>query len=75
MDQAAGYQSMFEDLETWLSDITGFDAISLQPNSGAQGELAGPLVIKQYLEDKCETHRKICLIPSSATGPIQLQQS
>ncbi len=67
-DQAEGYREMFHQLEQWLSEITGFAAVSLQPNSGAQGEYAGLLVIKKYHEDRKETHRNICLIPSSAHG-------
>ncbi|MFW7378331.1 MAG: aminomethyl-transferring glycine dehydrogenase [Oligoflexus sp.] len=68
LDQAQGYQQMFTDLENWLAELTGFDAISLQPNSGAQGEYAGLMVIKRYLENQGQAHRKICLIPSSAHG-------
>lgn len=67
-DQTKGYREMFSLLETWLSEITGFDAISLQPNSGAQGEYAGLLVIRQYHWDRGDTHRNVCLIPRSAHG-------
>lgn len=67
-EQAAGYHALFARLEKWLCDITGYDAISLQPNSGAQGEYAGLLAIRSYHAARGETHRKICLIPSSAHG-------
>nr|MCU0343899.1 aminomethyl-transferring glycine dehydrogenase [Ignavibacterium sp.] len=67
-DQVAGYLELFTELEKDLAEITGFSAVSLQPNSGAQGEYAGLSVIKAYLEDKGETHRNIALIPSSAHG-------
>ncbi len=67
-DQAAGYHAMFKRLEQWLCDITGYDAISLQPNSGAQGEYAGLLAIRGYHTSRGEPHRKVCLIPSSAHG-------
>jgi glycine dehydrogenase len=67
-DQTKGYWRIFKDLEKWLSNITGFSAVSLQPNSGSQGEFAGLLVIRAYLESKFEAHRKICLIPTSAHG-------
>lgn len=66
--QAKGYQEMFRKLENYLSEITGFAATSLQPNSGAQGEYAGLMVIREYLRAKGEGHRNICLIPSSAHG-------
>ena len=68
LDQAKGYHDMFEKLEAWLSEITGMDATSLQPNSGAQGELAGLMVIRAYFQDKGEAHRNITLIPTSAHG-------
>ena len=68
MDQAAGYRAIFEDLEEWLAEITGFAATSLQPNSGAQGEYAGLLVIRAYHESREQGHRNICLIPASAHG-------
>ncbi|MDO9058443.1 MAG: aminomethyl-transferring glycine dehydrogenase subunit GcvPB, partial [Bradyrhizobium sp.] len=67
-DQAAGYHALFQRLERWLCDITGYDAISLQPNSGAQGEYAGLLAIRGYHAARGEPHRKVCLIPSSAHG-------
>lgn len=67
-EQAAGYHALFARLEKWLCDITGYDAISLQPNSGAQGEYAGLLAIRGYHAARGESHRKICLIPSSAHG-------
>jgi glycine dehydrogenase len=67
-DQAQGYHVLFRRLEKWLCDITGYDAISLQPNSGAQGEYAGLLAIRGYHAARGEPHRKICLIPSSAHG-------
>ncbi len=67
-EQAAGYHALFARLERWLCDITGYDAISLQPNSGAQGEYAGLLAIRGYHAARKEPHRKVCLIPSSAHG-------
>ena len=67
-EQAAGYHAMFEQLKQWLVDITGYDAISLQPNSGAQGEYAGLLAIRAYHASRGESHRTVCLIPSSAHG-------
>jgi glycine dehydrogenase len=67
-EQAAGYHALFARLEQWLCDITGYDAISLQPNSGAQGEYAGLLAIRGYHAARHEPHRKVCLIPSSAHG-------
>ena len=67
-EQADGYHALFERLEKWLCDITGYDAISLQPNSGAQGEYAGLLAIRAYHAARGEPHRKVCLIPSSAHG-------
>jgi glycine dehydrogenase len=66
--QAKGYNALFARLEQWLCDITGYDAISLQPNSGAQGEYAGLLAIRGYHTARGEPHRKVCLIPSSAHG-------
>jgi len=68
LDQAAGYLEMFGDLERWLADITGYDAVSLQPNSGAQGEFAGLLAIRGYHQSRGEGHRNVCLIPASAHG-------
>jgi glycine dehydrogenase len=67
-EQAAGYHALFARLEKWLCDITGYDAISLQPNSGAQGEYAGLLAIRGYHAARGESQRKVCLIPSSAHG-------
>jgi glycine dehydrogenase len=66
--QTLGYRSMFTQLETWLGEITGFDGVSLQPNSGAQGEYAGLLVIRAYMRDRGQGHRNVCLIPTSAHG-------
>ena len=66
--QAQGYQEVFKELETALNVITGFYATSLQPNSGAQGEYAGLMVIKAYHQSKGDHHRNICLIPASAHG-------
>jgi glycine dehydrogenase len=68
IDQAQGYAELFKGLETALNEITGFAATSLQPNSGAQGEYAGLLVIRAYHESRGESNRNICLIPSSAHG-------
>ena len=68
LDQVSGYQKMIAELEHMLAQITGFDAISMQPNSGAQGEFAGLLAIKKYLQSIGHTERKICLIPTSAHG-------
>ena len=68
LSQTKGYQKIFKELEMWLSEITGFDACSLQPNSGAQGEYAGLLTIKAYHESRGDFHRNIALIPSSAHG-------
>ncbi len=67
-DQTQGYQTMIEQLEAWLAEITGYDAVTVQPNSGAQGEYAGLLAIAKYHESRGEGHRNICLIPSSAHG-------
>src|ERR1700729_3137452 len=67
-DQAEGYHTLFARLEKWLSQITGYDAVSLQPNSGAQGEYAGLLAIRGYHASRGEAHRNVCLIPSSAHG-------
>ncbi len=68
IEQTKGYQQVFKELEQYLSVITGFDATSLQPNSGAQGEYAGLMVIKAYHEDNGNHHRNIVLIPASAHG-------
>lgn len=67
-DQTGGYMQLFNELNTWLSEITGFAAMSLQPNAGAQGEYAGLMVIRAYHNDRGDTHRNIALIPSSAHG-------
>jgi glycine dehydrogenase len=67
-EQARGYHALFARLEKWLCEITGYDAISLQPNSGAQGEYAGLMAIRGYHASRGEAHRKFCLIPSSAHG-------
>lgn len=67
-EQTKGYQILFEQLENWLAEITGFAGISLQPNAGSQGEYAGLLVIRKYHESRGEIHRNICLIPESAHG-------
>ena len=67
-DQAKGYQQLFSELEEWLSNITGFAAVSLQPNAGSQGEFAGLLAIRRYHESRSEQNRNVCLIPMSAHG-------
>ena len=68
LEQAQGYAQMFKELEAWLADITGFDAISFQPNSGAQGEYAGLMTIRAYHEHRGDSHRNVALIPASAHG-------
>ncbi|MCH7881617.1 MAG: aminomethyl-transferring glycine dehydrogenase [Proteobacteria bacterium] len=68
LDQAQGYQQLFIELEQMLCACTGYDAVSLQPNSGAQGEYAGLLAIKGYHQSRGEGHRNVCLIPASAHG-------
>jgi glycine dehydrogenase len=68
VEQLKGYMEMFGNLERALAEITGFHAVSLQPNAGSQGEYAGLLVIRAYYESRKETHRDICLIPQSAHG-------
>ena len=68
LDQAKGYLQIFNDLSSWLSILTGFDDCSLQPNSGAQGEYTGLLVIRAYHINRGEKHRNICLVPESAHG-------
>ncbi|HJP84945.1 MAG TPA: aminomethyl-transferring glycine dehydrogenase [Gemmatimonadaceae bacterium] len=68
LDQTDGYRQLFDELESALADITGFAAVSLQPNAGSQGELAGLLVIDAYHASRNEAHRNICLIPQSAHG-------
>ncbi len=67
-EQAAGFHEMFARVSGWLSEITGFTGVSLQPNAGAQGEYTGLLVIRAYHESRGDVHRDICLIPSSAHG-------
>lgn len=68
VDQTEGYQHMMDELSTWLCEITGFAAMSLQPNSGAQGEYAGLMTIRAYHESRGDSHRNVALIPSSAHG-------
>ena len=68
LNQVKGYISLFEDLEKWLCEITGFAAISLQPNAGSQGEYAGMLAIREYHHSRGDIYRNICLIPTSAHG-------
>jgi glycine dehydrogenase len=68
VDQSAGYSHLIELLSSWLTSVTGYDAVSLQPNAGSQGEFAGLLAIRNYLDSKGENSRDICLIPSSAHG-------
>jgi glycine dehydrogenase len=67
-EQAAGYAQLFSELEGWLAEITGMDAVSLQPNAGAQGEYAGLLVIRAYHQSVGDERRQVCLIPTSAHG-------
>jgi len=67
-DQVLGYYSVFNELDKWLSEITGFAAMSLQPNAGAQGEYAGLMVIRAYHHDRGDFHRNVALIPASAHG-------
>jgi len=67
-DQAQGYKQMIDELGDWLVELTGYDNISMQPNSGAQGEYAGLVAIAKYHESRGEGHRNVCLIPSSAHG-------
>lgn len=68
LDQAKGYTQLIEELSSWLVNVTGYDAVCIQPNSGAQGEYAGLLAIRKYHESRGEAHRNICLIPQSAHG-------
>jgi glycine dehydrogenase len=68
VDQTVGYIEMCNQLEDWLAELTGFAAVSLQPNAGSQGEYAGLLAIRQYHAYRGETHRNVCLIPTSAHG-------
>jgi glycine dehydrogenase len=67
-EQARGYRVLFDQLERWLAEITGLDAVSLQPNAGSQGEYSGLLVVRKYHEQRGEGKRDICLIPQSAHG-------
>ncbi len=67
-DQALGYKSMIDELGDWLVELTGYDKVSMQPNSGAQGEYAGLIAIHKYHESRGESHRNICLTPASAHG-------
>lgn len=67
-EQVEGYNQIFRQLQTWLGEITGLPAVSLQPNAGSQGEYSGLLVIRRYHESKGQGHRNICLIPESAHG-------
>ncbi|MDE0960104.1 MAG: aminomethyl-transferring glycine dehydrogenase [Planctomycetota bacterium] len=67
-EQTVGYQVLFDRLELWLQEITGFDAVSLMPNAGSQGEYAGLMVIRKYHEKRGDSDRKVCFIPQSAHG-------
>jgi glycine dehydrogenase len=68
VDQTLGYREMIDELEQWLAEVTGYDAVSMQPNSGAQGEYSGLLAINRYNQSIGQGHRNICLIPTSAHG-------
>ncbi|HEY5895455.1 MAG TPA: aminomethyl-transferring glycine dehydrogenase [Chthoniobacterales bacterium] len=68
LDQVEGYLELFSQLENWLAEITGFASVSLQPNSGAQGEYAGLLAVREYHAAQGQSHRRVCLIPTSAHG-------
>ncbi len=68
LEQAEGYRELITSLEAWLAEITGYEAVSLQPNAGSQGELAGLLAIRSYHASRGEAAREVCLIPSSAHG-------
>ena len=68
LDQATGYLELIADIERWLADLTGYEAVSVQPNSGAQGEFTGLLAIRAYHDSRGEGHRDVCLIPASAHG-------
>ena len=68
VDQSKGYRKLIDQLSKWLIEVTGYDAVSLQPNAGSQGEFAGLLAIRNYLDSRGEQDRDICLIPSSAHG-------
>ncbi len=66
--QTRGYRDMIGQLESWLAEVTGYDAVSIQPNAGSQGELSGLLAIRSYHHSRGDSHRDVCLIPSSAHG-------
>jgi glycine dehydrogenase len=66
---AAGYLELIDHLEGWLAEVTGYDAVSIQPNAGSQGELAGLLAIRGYHRANGDEHRTVCLIPSRRTAP------
>ncbi len=68
VEDTGGYRRLITDLETWLADVTGYDAVSLQPNAGSQGEFAGLLAIRAYHRSRGDDHRNVCLIPASAHG-------
>jgi glycine dehydrogenase len=68
LNQATGYLELIADMERWLAELTGYDAVSVQPNSGAQGEFTGLLAIRAYHDSRGEGHRDVCLIPASAHG-------
>jgi len=68
LEQAAGYLELFGEVESWLAEITGYDAVSVQPNAGSQGELAGLLAIRAYHQSRGDHERNVCLIPASAHG-------
>ena len=68
LSQTRGYQQLFEELEAWLASCTGFAGVSLQPNSGSQGEYAGLLIIRAWHRSRAEGHRNVCIIPTSAHG-------
>jgi len=67
-EQTAGYRQLFSELESWLAEITGYKAVSLQPNSGAQGEFTGLMMIRAYHRQKGSNSRSVCLVPASAHG-------
>ena len=74
VNQAKGYKHLFDDLSNWLGDITGLPGVSLQPNSGAQGEYAGLMVIRAFHLSQGDSNRNVCLIPESAHGTnLQVQ--
>ena len=68
VEQTEGIRSLIDDLSTWLAELTGYDAVSLQPNAGSQGELAGLLAIRAYHRANGQGDRRVCLIPASAHG-------